>query len=160
MVMKAQANVYHVKCFACAICNSLLQTGDHFGMHQSKLYCRLDFEQLQYAVDCNMTVSSSQYNTNIISSSLNLESINVISNNCGPNGVIPINGLNTNGNLSPVSIPPTFDDLNFGEYTTAIPHPDFPTHEQQPTNKNQRSRKRRPADSTTNRTNDQWQLGR
>ncbi|XP_053480810.1 LIM/homeobox protein Lhx2b [Ictalurus furcatus] len=44
MVMRARDLVYHLNCFTCTTCNKMLTTGDHFGMKDSLVYCRLHFE--------------------------------------------------------------------------------------------------------------------
>ncbi|XP_053149065.1 LIM/homeobox protein Lhx2-like [Hemicordylus capensis] len=46
MVMRARDLVYHLNCFACSTCAKMLTTGDHFGMKDSLVYCRLHFEAL------------------------------------------------------------------------------------------------------------------
>ncbi|KAG9342193.1 hypothetical protein JZ751_016695 [Albula glossodonta] len=46
MVMRARDLVYHLGCFTCTACNKLLNTGDHFGMKDGLVYCRLHFETL------------------------------------------------------------------------------------------------------------------
>lgn len=46
MVMRARDSVYHLSCFTCTTCNKTLTTGDHFGMKDSLVYCRLHFETL------------------------------------------------------------------------------------------------------------------
>lgn len=46
MVMRARNLVYHLNCFTCTTCNKMLTTGDHFGMKDSLVYCRLHFETL------------------------------------------------------------------------------------------------------------------
>ncbi|XP_074858973.1 LIM/homeobox protein Lhx9 isoform X2 [Carettochelys insculpta] len=46
MVMRARESVYHLSCFTCATCNKTLSTGDHFGMRDSRVYCRAHFESL------------------------------------------------------------------------------------------------------------------
>jgi len=46
MVMRARDLVYHLNCFTCTTCNKMLTTGDHFGMKDSLVYCRLHFETL------------------------------------------------------------------------------------------------------------------
>ncbi|CAB1321775.1 unnamed protein product [Coregonus sp. 'balchen'] len=46
MVMRARDLVYHLNCFTCTSCNKMLTTGDHFGMKDSLVYCRLHFENL------------------------------------------------------------------------------------------------------------------
>ncbi|XP_011894609.1 PREDICTED: LIM/homeobox protein Lhx2 isoform X2 [Cercocebus atys] len=46
MVMRARDLVYHLNCFTCTTCNKMLTTGDHFGMKDSLVYCRLHFEAL------------------------------------------------------------------------------------------------------------------
>ncbi|XP_076126106.1 LIM/homeobox protein Lhx2-like isoform X1 [Alosa pseudoharengus] len=46
MVMRARDLVYHLNCFTCTTCNKMLTTGDHFGMKDSLVYCRLHFESL------------------------------------------------------------------------------------------------------------------
>lgn len=165
--MRAQSNVFHVKCFTCNVCNSILQTGDHFGIYEGKIYCRADFQQLQYTTDRTITTPSSQFSCSVISTHLSSESINMISSSCGGGAVgLPtncINGLNSTSSLSPVSIPPstTFDDLNFSDYPPPLSHPDFPILESQPNNKNQRQRKRRQGETNLNGVNEQpWQLGK
>ncbi|XP_031732668.1 LIM/homeobox protein Lhx2 isoform X1 [Anarrhichthys ocellatus] len=46
MVMRARDLVYHLNCFTCTSCSKMLTTGDHFGMKDSLVYCRLHFETL------------------------------------------------------------------------------------------------------------------
>uniref|UniRef100_A0A3Q4GV21 LIM homeobox 2b n=1 Tax=Neolamprologus brichardi TaxID=32507 RepID=A0A3Q4GV21_NEOBR len=46
MVMRARDLVYHLNCFTCTTCSKMLTTGDHFGMKDSLVYCRLHFETL------------------------------------------------------------------------------------------------------------------
>ncbi|KAG1968744.1 LIM/homeobox protein Lhx9 [Pimephales promelas] len=43
---EGQGFVYHLNCFTCTTCNKMLTTGDHFGMKDSLVYCRLHFETL------------------------------------------------------------------------------------------------------------------
>lgn len=45
MAMQARDWVYHLNCFTCTTCNKMLTTGDHFGMKDSLVYCRLHFEE-------------------------------------------------------------------------------------------------------------------
>ncbi|KAJ8384877.1 hypothetical protein AAFF_G00196850 [Aldrovandia affinis] len=52
MVMRARDLVYHVTCFTCTTCNKVLTTGDHFGMKDGLIYCRLHFETL-VEVECH-----------------------------------------------------------------------------------------------------------
>lgn len=51
MVMRARDSVYHLSCFTCTTCNKTLTTGDHFGMKDSLVYCRLHFETLVQGAD-------------------------------------------------------------------------------------------------------------
>ncbi|KAH0814335.1 hypothetical protein GEV33_008456 [Tenebrio molitor] len=44
LVMRARDLVFHVHCFSCAVCNSPLTKGDHFGMRDGAVLCRLHFE--------------------------------------------------------------------------------------------------------------------
>ncbi|KER32981.1 hypothetical protein T265_01068 [Opisthorchis viverrini] len=45
VVRTAQDNVYHMDCFACVICDRLLNTGDEFYLlRDRKLMCKYDFE--------------------------------------------------------------------------------------------------------------------
>lgn len=44
--MRARDLVYHLNCFTCTTCSKMLATGDHFGMKDSLVYCRLHFETL------------------------------------------------------------------------------------------------------------------
>ena len=45
MVRRAQAHVYHLRCFACAACARTLNTGDEFYlMEDGKLVCKPDYE--------------------------------------------------------------------------------------------------------------------
>ncbi|XP_054704905.1 LIM/homeobox protein Lhx2 isoform X3 [Grus americana] len=56
MVMRARDLVYHLNCFTCTTCNKMLTTGDHFGMKDNLVYCRLHFETLiqgEYQVHFN-----------------------------------------------------------------------------------------------------------
>lgn len=45
VVRRAQDNVYHLQCFACAICSRQLNTGDEFYlMEDRKLVCKSDYD--------------------------------------------------------------------------------------------------------------------
>lgn len=44
LVMRAREFVFHVHCFSCAVCNCPLTKGDHFGMRDGAVLCRLHFE--------------------------------------------------------------------------------------------------------------------
>ncbi|XP_036409965.1 LIM/homeobox protein Lhx9-like isoform X2 [Megalops cyprinoides] len=46
MVMRARESVYHLSCFTCTSCGKTLTTGDHFGMKDNLVYCRVHFESL------------------------------------------------------------------------------------------------------------------
>ncbi|XP_059162623.1 LIM domain transcription factor LMO4.1-like [Physella acuta] len=43
LVMRAQTNVYHLKCFTCCTCHTPLNTGDRYGIVQGSLVCEQDF---------------------------------------------------------------------------------------------------------------------
>jgi LIM homeobox protein 2/9 len=45
--MRARESVYHVDCFRCAHCDRHLSRGDHFGMRDSLVFCRMHYEELQ-----------------------------------------------------------------------------------------------------------------
>uniref|UniRef100_A0AAQ4S3C5 LIM zinc-binding domain-containing protein n=1 Tax=Gasterosteus aculeatus aculeatus TaxID=481459 RepID=A0AAQ4S3C5_GASAC len=42
MVMRAQGNVYHLKCFSCATCRNRLMPGDRFHYINSTIFCEHD----------------------------------------------------------------------------------------------------------------------
>ncbi|PSN48975.1 hypothetical protein C0J52_23960 [Blattella germanica] len=42
--MRARDLVFHVHCFTCAVCNTTLSKGDHFGMKDSTVLCRIHYE--------------------------------------------------------------------------------------------------------------------
>ncbi|XP_014615048.1 PREDICTED: LIM/homeobox protein Lhx9-like isoform X3 [Polistes canadensis] len=44
LVMRARDLVFHVRCFSCAVCAVLLTKGDHFGMRDGTVLCRLHYE--------------------------------------------------------------------------------------------------------------------
>ena len=44
LVMRARSMVYHLNCFSCAVCAKLLTTGEHFGMRENLVYCRLHYD--------------------------------------------------------------------------------------------------------------------
>ncbi|CAG5135155.1 unnamed protein product, partial [Candidula unifasciata] len=46
LVMRAQANVYHLKCFTCCTCHMPLNTGDRYGLVQGSLVCEQDFSKV------------------------------------------------------------------------------------------------------------------
>ncbi|XP_063236323.1 LIM homeobox transcription factor 1-beta [Bacillus rossius redtenbacheri] len=48
MVMRAQAHVFHLQCFACAACCQPLQKGEQFVLRAGQLFCRHDFEKEMY----------------------------------------------------------------------------------------------------------------
>ena len=44
LVMRARELVFHVRCFSCAACAVPLTKGDHFGMREGAVLCRLHYE--------------------------------------------------------------------------------------------------------------------
>ncbi|XP_048005401.1 protein apterous-like isoform X2 [Leguminivora glycinivorella] len=46
LVMRARDLVFHVPCFSCALCSTLLTKGDTFGIRDSAVYCRLHYETM------------------------------------------------------------------------------------------------------------------
>ncbi|RXN08661.1 serine threonine- kinase Nek6-like protein [Labeo rohita] len=44
--MRAGDLVYHLSCFSCATCDKVLFTGDHYGMRETSVYCRVHFEMM------------------------------------------------------------------------------------------------------------------
>lgn len=44
--MKAQGNVYHVKCFKCVTCHNQLATGDRFSIFNGGLLCEQDYPKV------------------------------------------------------------------------------------------------------------------
>uniref|UniRef100_A0A8C2CYK3 LIM/homeobox protein Lhx9 n=1 Tax=Cyprinus carpio TaxID=7962 RepID=A0A8C2CYK3_CYPCA len=46
VVMRAGDLVYHLSCFSCATCDKVLFTGDHYGMRETSVYCRVHFEMM------------------------------------------------------------------------------------------------------------------
>lgn len=44
LVMRARELVFHVHCFSCAVCNTPLTKGDHFGMRDGAVLCKLHFD--------------------------------------------------------------------------------------------------------------------
>ncbi|KAK9499256.1 hypothetical protein O3M35_002325 [Rhynocoris fuscipes] len=46
LVMRARELVFHVHCFTCAVCSSLLTKGDTFGMRDGAVFCRLHYSEL------------------------------------------------------------------------------------------------------------------
>lgn len=44
LVMRARDHVYHVQCFSCVTCNTVLHTGEHFGMHDHLIYCEHHYD--------------------------------------------------------------------------------------------------------------------
>ena len=170
--MRAQSSIYHVKCFTCTVCHSLLQTGDHFGIFDGKIYCRTDFENLQYST-ANLNQSPNSNNSpgsiNMIStaSSTGTTGMGAIPSSCqqplsshlgGPQP--PQQGTNNNT--------PGFDvDLFAGEYPPPLSHQDFPPSMTQDHQANgavaqtkSRSRKRRQGETILTRPDQQWQIGK
>ena len=46
MVMRVGLEqIYHLQCFACSVCETVLQTGDQFVLLEDQLLCRIDFEK-------------------------------------------------------------------------------------------------------------------
>ena len=41
LVMKARDWVYHLNCFTCVSCNKVLTTGEHFGMKDDLIFCKV-----------------------------------------------------------------------------------------------------------------------
>ncbi|MFH4973402.1 hypothetical protein AB6A40_000111 [Gnathostoma spinigerum] len=45
LVMRAKANVYHLQCFACQICNHRFCIGDKYYLCDNKILCQYDYEE-------------------------------------------------------------------------------------------------------------------
>lgn len=171
MIMKAQSNIYHVACFTCAICNCLLQTGDHFGIYDHKIYCRSHFERLQFNVINNLPItSSSQYNvisntspTSTYASSCNNGettpcALDAISHSLSPTG---LNTLTSTTNM-------LHDDMSFvvdqqytpPEYTHLQQADSISIHPEPASNTKSRQRKKRQNENGGNGLRDrQWPIG-
>ncbi|XP_054289339.1 LIM/homeobox protein Lhx9-like isoform X2 [Macrosteles quadrilineatus] len=46
LVMRAREMVFHVHCFSCAVCQTVLAKGDTFGMRDGAVFCRLHYQEL------------------------------------------------------------------------------------------------------------------
>ncbi|KAH1003478.1 hypothetical protein HUJ04_003398 [Dendroctonus ponderosae] len=46
LVMRARDLVYHLHCFSCTLCGIPLSKGDHFGIREGLIYCRLHYEMM------------------------------------------------------------------------------------------------------------------
>ncbi|XP_039287472.1 protein apterous isoform X1 [Nilaparvata lugens] len=46
LVMRARDRVFHVNCFSCSVCSAVLTKGDHFGMRDGAVFCRLHYHEL------------------------------------------------------------------------------------------------------------------
>ena len=57
LVMKARNHVYHIHCFTCFSCNNLLNTGEHFGMKDSMIYCKIHYEMILHQEECMLNTS-------------------------------------------------------------------------------------------------------
>ncbi|XP_048877475.1 LIM/homeobox protein Lhx2a [Brienomyrus brachyistius] len=103
MVMKARDLVYHLNCFTCTTCSTMLTTGDHFGMKDGLVYCRLHFEALVRG----------EYQEPF-------DQVDVISGKTGPmpSGVPYYNGTVQKGRPRKRRIPPTSGDL--AKYSAAL----------------------------------------
>ena len=44
LVMKARQFLFHVDCFRCDTCNTVLKKGDLFGMYEDHMYCQIHYE--------------------------------------------------------------------------------------------------------------------
>ncbi|KAF6036025.1 LHX9 [Bugula neritina] len=156
MVMRAQSNVFHVQCFTCHVCNCRLHTGDHFGVCDDKIFCRLDFEQLQYeALHSPVTLETVNRNPNIALSAIP-DSLNSISTNLAVSQCISelTPAIPLDSNLS--SNNTQYDDSGFVDYATRLPHITYPlgssAETQSTATKPQKSKKRRQLNSSFNST--------
>lgn len=58
VVRRAQDNVYHLQCFACAMCARQLNTGDeYYLMEDRKLVCKPDYEAAKSKGESPMGIS-------------------------------------------------------------------------------------------------------
>ncbi|KAL5012274.1 hypothetical protein ScPMuIL_010825 [Solemya velum] len=46
LVMKAQGNVYHLKCFTCVSCHNQLVPGDRYSIVNGSLFCEQDYPKV------------------------------------------------------------------------------------------------------------------
>ena len=53
--MRARDAVYHLSCFTCSSCNRPLTPGEQFGMKESLVYCRSDYEVIFQGEFLNMS---------------------------------------------------------------------------------------------------------
>ena len=44
--MKAKHCLFHIECFRCVVCDTMLRKGDLFGMSENNLFCKLHYELL------------------------------------------------------------------------------------------------------------------
>ena len=170
--MKAQSNIYHVRCFTCSVCSTLLQTGDHFGIYDTKIYCRSHFERLQFNMINNLPINASSQYT-VISSSPPTSTAYVSSCNgettpCGIDGIshsLSPTGLNTMTSTTNT----LHEEMSFmvdQQYTPSIPSAEY-IHLQadavnvEPTsNTKSRQRKKRQNENTEVGIRDrQWSIG-
>ncbi|XP_050539958.1 LIM/homeobox protein Lhx9-like isoform X2 [Daktulosphaira vitifoliae] len=47
LVMRARDTVFHVSCFSCVVCMTVLTKGDHFGMRDGAVFCQHHYQQLE-----------------------------------------------------------------------------------------------------------------
>jgi len=141
--MRAQSNIYHVPCFACSVCLTVLQTGDHFGVYENKLFCQSHYEQLQYGVNSPTTSTQS-----LTTSPLGLP------HNATAHSVASQNNLNMSNVLS--SSANLLCDDGFPDNGYPILG-DFVHHDTSPEMQKGRRKKRQ---GENNSNNDQWAVGK
>lgn len=61
LVMRARELVFHVHCFTCHICQAPLTKGDHFGMRDTAVLCRLHYEMASGAIPAPPSAESPQH---------------------------------------------------------------------------------------------------
>lgn len=59
--MRARNLVFHVHCFTCVVCNTLLTKGDQFGMRDSGVYCREHYDIILNSSTASTSTTQCQY---------------------------------------------------------------------------------------------------
>ncbi|XP_017488204.1 PREDICTED: LIM domain only protein 3-like, partial [Rhagoletis zephyria] len=103
MAMKLNGGrVYHLECFQCSQCNHRFCVGDRFHLHENRILCEYDFEEMTvYGSNNNNNSSAATYSNHIEKLKKQTESL---ASSLSPPPVVNVNDDGSSGYGSPDSM--------------------------------------------------------
>lgn len=128
LVMRARDLVFHVHCFTCEICNAPLTKGDHFGMRDAAVLCRLHYEMSSHHESASPGGMISQIRGGGL---IPPSSSGGPLGGCQPHGVL-IPGQSPSSVIHPNTVPPPPGSGGLHHYPPSFPSPSDFHHNMSP----------------------------